>query len=78
MPQDLTDEDRAAIRMATAEGAWLRPFSGKDVEAIYRAGLAAGRARAIEDCKSAIAALDGWQEDIGVRLCAAAIRALLK
>ena len=63
MPINLTDEDRAAITMAIRTS-WDADDDGYDEDnpdhrerrlaaidaAIYRAGLAAGRERAIEEC----------------------------
>ena len=49
MTIDLTDADRAAILEASGYTS-LTQHGADQFGAIYRAGLAAGRARAIEEC----------------------------
>ena len=49
---DLTDEDRDHISVAVAQVILAGHTSRREREAIYRAGLAAGRERAIDDCAS--------------------------
>jgi hypothetical protein len=71
----LSDADRANIAAAWV-GCAFGNAGARAIQAAaedtYRAGIAAG----IERSAKAIASLDGWQEDIGVKLCTAAIRAL--
>jgi hypothetical protein len=76
----LTDEDRAAlVECATLYGL------GQALDAAYRAGLAAGRARAIERCAKVCDAeyAANWSASAMVaamqaKRCAVAIRALPK
>jgi hypothetical protein len=76
---DLTDADRAEI--AKIDGyAWTNQHT---FEEIYRSGLAAGRARAIEDCAKvcesyALQVGDKYYGTSNGKQCAAALRALLK
>lgn len=57
MPHDLTDADRANCLQAS--GYISFSDNGKEyAERIYRAGLAAGRERAIEECAKVCEAMD--------------------
>lgn len=84
---DLTDEDRAAIAGVLEEHG-MSPEAALSVDAeLYRAGLAAGRERAIEECArvcddakpqmyGGASGLRKDYYDMGCDNCAAAIRAL--
>ena len=83
MPIDLTDADRAAILEASGYTSLTR-HGADQFGAIYRAGLAAGRARGIEEAAQACNDLR-WDhnghplasDEVSAEECAAAIRALI-
>ena len=90
MPIDLSDAECDKIAAAAIARDYTTPPRGTpfDIAVIYRiivrAGLAAGRARAIEDCATECDELartspetrEGYADSWSCRNCAAAIRAL--
>ena len=81
MPIDLTGDDRAYLCSRIDESLRSENEYRSLIEDVYRAGLAAGRERAIEECAGVCehnATLynemgTGWESSVE---CAAAIRAL--